>query len=188
MALQRACQQLCTEYPELFEPELGCLKGVELDIRFKPDAQPIFCKPRTVPFAIMEDLHNAYNAGIKKGIWVPTKFNAYGTPVVPIRKALLPGQQKAKLRVCGDYSVTVNPQLEKHRHPIPLPEDLMQKLSGGYYFTKVDLADAYNQIKLTPESQKRLALSTHRGVLLQTRGYPTGFLLPQATSRRSWIN
>ena len=41
--------------------------------------------------------------------------------------------------------------------------------SGGYYFTKIDLADAYNQIKLAPESQKRLALSTHRGVLLQTR-------------------
>ena len=36
-------------------------------------------------------------------------------------------------------------------------------------FTKVDLADAYNQIRLGPESQKRLALSTHRGVLLQTR-------------------
>ncbi|KFD66941.1 hypothetical protein M514_20807 [Trichuris suis] len=37
-----------------------------------------------------------------------------------------------------------------------LPEDLMRKLSGGYYFTKIDLADAYNQIKLAPESQKRL--------------------------------
>ena len=45
----------------------------------------------------------------------------------------------------------------------------MQRLSGGYYFTKIDLADAYNQVKLSPESQRRLALSTHRGVLLQTR-------------------
>ena len=45
----------------------------------------------------------------------------------------------------------------------------MRRLGGGYYFTKVDLADAYSQIKLAPESQKRLALSTHRGVLLQTR-------------------
>jgi len=36
----------------------------------------------------------------------------------------------------------------------------MQKVGGG---------DAYNQIPLSPESQKRLALSTHRGVLLQMR-------------------
>ena len=97
------------------------------------------------------------------------QFNNYGTPVVPIRKVTLPGQTTAKLRVCGDYSVTVNPQLEPHRHPIPRPEDLMQKLGGGYGFTKIDLSNAYNQIMLTPESQRRLALSTHRGVLLQMR-------------------
>ena len=75
----------------------------------------------------------------------------------------------AKLRVCGDYSVAVNAQLETHCYPIPLPEDLMRKLSGGYGFSEIDQADAYNQVMLGPESQKRLALSTHRGVLLQLR-------------------
>ena len=138
-------------------------------MKFKAEANPMFCKPRTVPFALQEDLAQAYEAGIKRGVWQKTQFNEYGTPVVPIRKPLLPGQAKAKLRVCGDYSATVNAQLETHRHPIPTPEKLMQKLSGGYGFTKIDLADAYNQIALGPESQKRLALSTHQGVLLQMR-------------------
>ncbi|KFD47710.1 hypothetical protein M513_11388 [Trichuris suis] len=169
LALQKACKELCSNFPDLFKPELGCLKDFELEISFKTDAKPIFCKPRTVPFAILEDLNQAYDAGIKRGVWVPTQFNEYGTPVVPVRKPLSTDRRKATLRVCGDYSVTVNPQLDTHRHPMPLPEDLMRKLSGGYYFTKIDLADAYNQIKLAPESQKRLALSTHRGVLLQTR-------------------
>lgn len=50
---------------------------------------------------------------------------------------------------------------------MPLPNDLIQKLNGGYGFSKNDLADAFNQIMLGPESQKRLAFSTHRGVLLQ---------------------
>ena len=118
---------------------------------------------------MIEDLNNAYDAGVAKGVWKPTQFNDYGTPVVPIRKAKLPGQKKPSLRVCGDYSVTVNPQLETHHHPIPRPEDLMGKLGGGCAFTKIDLADAYNQIALGPESQKKLALSTHRGVLLQMR-------------------
>ena len=52
---------------------------------------------------------------------------------------------------------------------VPLPEDLMRRLDGTHYFSKVDFADAYNQIELGPESQRRLGLSTHRGVLLQTR-------------------
>ncbi|KAL5518093.1 hypothetical protein EMCRGX_G003773 [Ephydatia muelleri] len=114
------------------------LKDFQLEVKFKPDAKPIFCKPRVVPFAIQEDLCQAYDAGIAKGVWLPTQFNDYGTPVVPIRKA-------------------------------HLPEDLMRKLGGGHGFTKIDLADAYNQIMLAPESQRRLALSTHQGVLLQTR-------------------
>ena len=166
---QKACQKVCKDFPSLFLPELGCLKDYELEVAFKPDTQPVFCKPRTVPFAVLEDLNTAYDAGIRKGVWIPTQFNEYGTPVVPVVKTTSPGQQQKKLRVCGDYSVTVNQHLQTHRHPIPLPEDLMRRLGGGYYFTKVDLADAYSQIKLGPESQKKLALSTHRGVLLQTR-------------------
>ncbi|XP_012936139.1 uncharacterized protein K02A2.6-like [Aplysia californica] len=52
---------------------------------------------------------------------------------------------------------------------MPQPEDLMRRLGRGHCFTKIDLADAYNQICLGPESQKKLALSTHKGVLLQKR-------------------
>ena len=168
-ALQEACKKVCAEFPELFKEELGCLKDFELEVKLKADAKPVFCKPRTVPYAIMDELNMAYEAGIRKGVWEPTTFCEYGTPVVPVKKALLPGQKKAKLRVCGDYSVTVNPQLETHRQPMPLPDELMHRLSGGYCFSKIDLADAYNQVKLSPESQKTLALSTHRGVLLQKR-------------------
>ena len=127
-SLDAACIQLCREFPTLFESTLGCLKDFSLDIRFKPEAKPIFKKPRPVPFSILQDLNEAYEAGIKRGVWELTDFNSYGTPVVPIRKSPLPGQAKASIRVCGDYSVTVNSQLEDHRQPIPLPEDLMRKL------------------------------------------------------------
>ena len=168
-SLQDACKQFCQEFPDLWKPELGCLKDFTLEVNFKPDTQPIFHRYRPVPFSIEDDLNQAYDAGIAKGIWKPAKFNDYGTPVVPVRKPTLPGQSKGKLRVCGDYSVSINQQLVAHRQPLPLPEDLMRKLGGSHYFTKVDLADAYNQIQLGPESQKRLALSTHRGVLLQMR-------------------
>ncbi|KAL5517830.1 hypothetical protein EMCRGX_G003454 [Ephydatia muelleri] len=169
LVLQQVCEQLCTEFPELFKPGLGCLKDYQLEVKFKPDAKPVFCKPRVVPFALLEDLNQAYDAGITQRVWKPVQFNTYGTPVVPLRKAATPDQAKAKLRVCGDCFVSVNPQLEPHRHPMHLPEDLMRKLGGGHGYTKIDLADAYNQVMLGPESQKRLALSTHRGVLLQLR-------------------
>ena len=167
--LHTRCKELCDEFPDLWKPELGCINDFELEVEFNNDVQPIFLKPRPIPIAIQADLEKAIDDGIARGVWEPTQFNNYGTPVVPVKKALLPGQKKQKIRVCGDYSVTVNPQLKDHRHPLPLPEDLMHKLGGGFGFSKIDLADAYNQIKLAPESQRRLALSTHRGVLLQKR-------------------
>ena len=111
--LHQACSKLCEQFTDLFKPELGCLKDVELEVWFKSDFKPIFCKPHTVPFALLEDLNQAYDKGIKKGIWLPTPFQ--------------PGDKRTKLRVCGDYSVTVNPHLEMHRHPLLLPEDLVQK-------------------------------------------------------------
>ena len=104
--------------------------------------------------------------------------------MVPIRKPLLLGQKKAKLRVCGDYSVAVNAQLETHRYPMLTPEKLMQKLSQGYGFTKIDLADAYNQIALGPKPQKKLALSTHQGVRLQVR-LPFGITSAPRYSKKS---
>jgi len=57
--LQQACRDLCTEFGELSKPELGCLRGVQLEVEFKPDARPIFFKPRSVPFAIQEELAQA---------------------------------------------------------------------------------------------------------------------------------
>ena len=45
----------------------------------------------------------------------------------------------------------------------------MKKFGGGHLYSKIDLSDAYNQIQLSPASQEKLALSTHRGVLLQQR-------------------
>ena len=61
----------------------------------------------------------------RKGVWKPTDFNAYGTAMVPVQKATHPEQKKARIMVCRDYSVIINQQLETHRQPIPLLEDLI---------------------------------------------------------------
>ena len=106
----------CSEFQEIFDPGLGCLKNFELDIKFNEYATPIFRKPRTVPFAILEDVNGALEAGVRRGIWKTVDFNDWGSPAVPIRK--ITPNSKISLRICGDYSVTVNSRLEFHRYPI----------------------------------------------------------------------
>ena len=45
----------------------------------------------------------------------------------------------------------------------------MYKLGSSCGSTKIDLADVFNQIPLGPVSRKKLALNTHKGVLLCMR-------------------
>ena len=66
--LQQECKQLCTEFKDLWKPELGCLKDFELKVKFKPNVQPIFMKAKPFPFAMGADLEEEYQKGILKGV------------------------------------------------------------------------------------------------------------------------
>ena len=58
----------------------------------------------------------------------------------------------------GSVGITLSLLISNWNLTMPLPEDLMQKLGGGLGFTQIDLVDAYNQIMLAPESQRRLLI------------------------------
>ena len=67
--LQAACRKLCDDFPDLFAPGLGTLKDVELEIKLQTNAQPNFKRPRLVLLTLQEDLNQAYEAGVRKGVW-----------------------------------------------------------------------------------------------------------------------
>ena len=141
-------------------------KDFELEVKFKLVAQPVFKKPQLIPFALQDDLYQAYDAGIAKGVWSQYSSMHMVLLLFPFESLATQISSRRKYVSVEIILVTANPQLEPHQNPLPIPEDLIRKLGGGYGFTKVDLADAFNQTKLGPESRKRLVLSTHRGVLL----------------------
>lgn len=101
----------------------------QLEITFQQTAKPVFCRARFVPFALLDELNQTYDAGIAKGIWEPTSVNEYGTPVVPIRKRKLPG----RICVCGDYS-------KLSTQDISDADTTFGGLGGRYGYTKIDLA------------------------------------------------
>ena len=71
----------------------------------KPDARPKFCKARPVPHALQEAVEVEYNRLESEGIVERVEFSEWATPVVYVPKA------DGNTRSCGDYAVTVNPQL-----------------------------------------------------------------------------
>ena len=51
-----AVEEILAKYPDVFKEELGKLKGYTAKLCVDPDATPIFCKARHVPFALREKM------------------------------------------------------------------------------------------------------------------------------------
>ena len=51
----------------------------------------------------------------------------------------------------------------KNRYPLPLIEDLIDRLGRAKYFSKVDLQNAYHRIRIKPSDQWKTAFRTRYG-------------------------
>ena len=71
--------------------------------------------------------------------------------------------------MCGDFRMIVNPVSKLHHYPLPKVDDLFATLSKGKVFSKIDLTQAYQQLKLSPQPQKYLVINTHKGLFQYTR-------------------
>ena len=77
-------------------------------------------------------------------------------------------KKEGKVRLCGDYKVTINTIINVDQYPLPIT-DGMFATSGGKYFTTLDLSQVYQQLELEESSRKYLAVNTHRGLYQYTR-------------------
>ena len=83
----------------------------------------------------------------KLGITKKVDVSGWGTPIIPVVKP------SGAIRLCGDYKVTVNSQLQVNQYPLPRPEELFVALNGGQKFTTLDLSEAYLQIEQEEEAK-----------------------------------
>eukprot|EP00116_Pleurobrachia_bachei_P000821 sb/3461083/ len=147
----------------VFEDQMGTYKGGEARIQLKPESKPIFAKARPAPFALREPLKKALDEQVKTGVMVRVDTSAWASPIVVVPKP------DGAVRVCGDYSATVNPRVDCTTYPLPTTEECFVAVAGGEKFTKIDLKAAYSQIKLNKSDQELLTLNTPFGLYRWTR-------------------
>ncbi|GFW14887.1 uncharacterized protein K02A2.6 [Trichonephila clavipes] len=118
---------------------------------------------RTVPFALKGRVENEIDRLEKEGIIEKVDSSEWTTPVVPVVKS------DGSIRLCADYSVTLNPNLIVPQHPLPRLDEIFGSLNGGKQFTKLDFKHAYLQMKVHPDSQKLMTINTHKGLYICKR-------------------
>ncbi|XP_029106250.1 uncharacterized protein K02A2.6-like [Scleropages formosus] len=124
---------------------------------------PKFCKPRTVPYALRDNVEQELCKLEAEGVISPVSYSEWAAPIVCIPK------KGNSVRICGDYKVTINPWLEVEQYPLPRTQDLFAKLSGGQRFTKLDLSQAYQQVPLEESSKRYLTINTPKGLYTYNR-------------------
>ena len=151
------------KYEELFQDSLGKVNKMQATLHVKSDAKPKFFKARPVPFALREGIARELQRQEELGIIKKIDYSNWAAPIVPVVKP------SGDIRICGDYKVTINQDLELPEHPMPRIEELLQKLNGGDKFTKLDLSQAYSQIELDESSRQYVTINTHMGLYTYTR-------------------
>lgn len=156
-------ENLTKLFPKVFSDDLGCFNKFEINLTLKPDARPVFFKSRPVPFALRDKVDAELDRLVSLGILKPVTYSEYASPIVPVLK------RDGSVRICADYSVTINKQLLVEKYPLPTSQELFSKLHGGVIFSKLDLSMAYNQLKIHESSQNITCINTPRGLFNYTR-------------------
>ncbi|GFO31292.1 Pol polyprotein [Plakobranchus ocellatus] len=87
----------------------------------------------------------------------------WAAPLVVVPK------ENGKVRLCGDFKVTINPEMKVDQYPLPTVQDLFATLSNGKKFTKLDLTQAYHQLPMDEDSKQYVTINTHVGLFRYNR-------------------
>jgi ribosomal protein S18 acetylase RimI-like enzyme len=92
---------------------------------------------------------------IAKGFIRPSK-SPFGSPVLFVRKP------DGSLRLVVDYR-KLNEMTIKNRYPLPLISELFDRLKSAKYYTRLDMAEAYNQLRIAAGDEWKTAFRTRYG-------------------------
>ncbi|XP_043224352.1 uncharacterized protein K02A2.6-like isoform X1 [Amphibalanus amphitrite] len=162
-SLLHSLKKMELEFPDVFSPGLGCYKPRKVSLQVDPSAPAKFYKHRPPPLALKKDIEDELDRQVQLGILRPVPTSEWAAPVVPVKKS------DGSIRLCGSYDLTVNTATSLESYPLPRTEELFAVLSGGRYFTKIDLREAYLQLELDSQSQMYTTINTHKGLFCVTR-------------------
>ena len=154
---------LLKKYNYIFSENIGKIKDIQASIKLKENAIPVFCKARPVPFSLLHKVEQEIDSLVQQGILVKVDYSEWATPVVPIQKS------NGRVRLCGDFKITLNPNIHIDNHPLPTIDELFANMAGGEKFSKIDVSQAFLHMEIKSEDTHLVTLNTHKGLYKCTR-------------------
>lgn len=158
------------QHYSVFSKGNGKYTGSNVDIILVGKPTPIFCKARQVPYSLRSKVSAELDRLVDLGILKKVNHSHWASPIVVVEKGF--GKNK-KIRICGDYKVSVNPVTQTEHYPLPNINDLLAMIGKSKYYTVLDLKNAYQQLELSNTAKELLTINTFKG-LYQYQYMPYG--------------
>lgn len=156
---------LLMEYKDLFRSIPGVTK---LAYHHIPTAgNPVRVPPRRVPAHYKEEVEHQIQQMLQEGI-IEESSSPWMAPAVFVQK------KSGEIRLCVDYR-ELNKKTQKDAYPLPLPDEVQDKLAGSTIFSTLDLQSGYWQLPVNPEDCYKTAFCPGPGMgLFQFQRMPFG--------------
>lgn len=125
-------------------------------IELKPDSHPITSKIYPLSKSEQIELDTFIEEQLRTGRIRPSK-SPIASPFFFVKK------KDGALRPVQDYR-KLNEMTIRNQYPLPLVSELMDKLKGAKYFTKLDVRWGFNNIRIKKGDEHKAAFITNRGL------------------------
>ncbi|GBG83544.1 hypothetical protein CBR_g37260 [Chara braunii] len=154
--MDHAMAKLLEEFKDLTEPPIGV---VPWPIQHRIEIEPGSRTPKGAMYRMspreLEELCKQLDELLEKG-WIRPSSSPFGVSVLFVPK------KEGQLRMCIDYR-GLNAIIVKNVEPLPRIDDLLDRVQGARYFSKIDLKSGYHEIEVHPDDQYKTAFQTRYG-------------------------
>ncbi|GBP79293.1 Retrovirus-related Pol polyprotein from transposon 17.6 [Eumeta japonica] len=150
-----------------------------MKIRLKDPNKTVNRRPYRFSPSERQIVRNKIDELLRAGVIRPSS-SPFASPILLVEK------KDGSHRLCVDYR-ELNDNTISDRFPLPLISDQIDRLCGGHFFSILDLASGFHQIRIDDESIERTAFVSSEGQF-EYVSMPFGFKNAPAVFQRAMLN
>ena len=113
------------KYENYFSDKFVSNVQQKVSLPMKKNVQPVFCKARPVPIRLKDKVLEELSRLERAGVVTRVISSDWASPVVNVLKP------NNKIRICADFSKTINKYMERANFPLPSMEEIMSKINNA---------------------------------------------------------